>query len=428
MLIPVMAEQQEQVPRVIDVMVLGAGRMGSVHIRAMREISQRYLEPVFNISLRLSAVERDPQKWAALPDDVAVFADLEQALQEAPRPEIAMLAFNDDQHAEALHTLFDRHPDIQAVFSEKPLTETLAEAQGLLDDLSRRYLSMNTVINFSPVLNDDAPPGLPPDAQLIGFEAVWGKDRTADTRPSIGVPSESVHAISLITDMFGQRNLALKHGHAVVGDLTANARDVIYDMQAVFEGESDLPVRFDTSYVLDSQHRRVTAYYESAGYVYAAEYSFDVKGADGRVTDLCHVYQIDEDEGLISPVGGVAPQPIAMGNGQNQLTNDRVTAYNLLSLIDYLGIADKPTEAMISKRLISLDAVMAIQGEIEQINVGNALLGLTRRDTSPDHLRPPLYKALAETTGAEIKARLAGLRSDSQHVAAVPKPGGFKPR
>lgn len=414
--------------RTIDVMVLGAGRMGQVHIRALREISAQYLEPTFGISLRLSVVERDPQKWAAIPDDVTVYADLTSALEQGPKPEIAMLAFNDDQHALALDTLFKMHPDIQAIFSEKPLTETLAEAIAIKDELKKRYLSMNTVINFSPVLNHKTNIDLPPDAKLIGFEATWGKDRTADTRPSIGVPSESVHAISLITDMFGQKNLRLREGSAVMGDLSVAAKNVIYDLKATFQDDQGgVPVRFETSYVLESQQRRVTAFYEAAGDVYAAEYSFDTK-FEGRNADVYKLYRVDAATGAVETIRTSAPEQIAMGNGQTQLTNDRVTSYNLLSLIDYLGVADAATEELIAARLISLDAVLDIQAEIEQINAANPALKIVRQDADPAKLRKADYSSLSETSPAEVMQRVAALRGVEKPEARVQKPAAFTSR
>jgi len=394
------------------VLVLGAGVMGQRHISSLREIAEKVLKPQ-GITLDIAAVDKKEEARHGLPADVKAYADLDEALA-ARKPDIALMAFNDDQHIDAFRKLFSACPDLKAVLTEKPLTEHLREAREIEPALRSRYLSMNTVINFSPVfdrLHDVLPEvekqmgGLKP----IGFEAIWGKDRTADTRPSIGVPSESVHALSVIADMFGHSRLSLETGAAKKGYLSAKAEDVIYEVDAQFRsGKTGAPVSFHSSYVFDRQYRKVTAFYAAGnGDVVAAELDFDVKH-NGRNADRLRLHRINPGTGALQTLVDEYPEHIMNGAAPGMLKNDRITAFNSLSLIDFTTPAYK-RDPRLAERLSNLDAALEVQAEVEQINARNRLLAITKADADPENLVKPKYTSLAEAAPDAVLARIHAL-------------------
>ena len=110
------------------------------------------------------------------------------AFERRRRPvDIVIMALNDNQHFGALTQLKQRAPGLKALFSEKPLTETVAQSQIIEPWLRPKFVTLNTVINLSPVFREmDAlarPGGLLHGATPIGFEAVWEKDRTKNAAP-----------------------------------------------------------------------------------------------------------------------------------------------------------------------------------------------------------------------------------------------------
>ncbi len=408
-------------------LVLGAGVMGQRHIASLIEIAEKVLAPR-GIHLDISAVDRRDDMRNVLPPGVKSYADMDDALA-ACKPDIAVMAFNDDQHISAFRKLFAACPDLQAVLTEKPLTEHLREAREIEPELRKRYLSMNTVINFSPVFDrlkevmpqiEQSQGGLRP----LGFEAIWGKNRTADTRPSIGVPSESVHALSVITDMFGHARLSLEAGRAQKGYLSTKATDVIYEIDATFRsGKSGVPVQFHASYVFDAQHRKVTAYFAAGnGSVVAAELDFDVKH-NGQNADRLRIHSIDRVTGAVNTLVDEYPDKIVNGAPAGLLRGDRITAFNSLSVIDFLTPAGKRDPALAS-RLSNLDAALEVQAEVEQINAQNKLLNVRQADADPHNLGEPKYISIADASAPDVIARMGLL--ESLQKPALPRPA-WKP-
>lgn len=421
--------QARPVQKHFHVLVLGAGVMGQRHIASLIEIADKVLAPQ-GITLDIAAVDRRDDMLKALPARVTSFADMDSALA-AQKPDIAVMAFNDDQHISAFRKLFAVCPDLQAVLTEKPLTEHLREARELEPELRKRYLSMNTVVNFSPVFDrlkeimpsiDAAEGGLKP----LGFEAIWGKNRTADSRPSIGVPSESVHALSIISDMFGHARLSLEQGAAKKGYLSEKAVDVIYEIDSTFRsGKTGAPVLFHASYVFDSQHRKVTAYYAAGnGDALAVELDFDVKH-NGQNADRLRIHRIDRTTGAIETLVDEHPSQIVNGAAPGLLRADRITAFNSLSMIDFLTPPQKRDPAL-AARLSNLDAALEVQAEVEQINPQNRLLKVTAVDADPKTLGKPRYASITEADAGAVLARLAAL--EGLQKPPPPRPAWKPPR
>lgn len=423
-------EQAAAGPKNLNVLVMGAGVMGRRHIESLKEISEKILEPRFGTHLDIAAVDKRPEMLAALPEGVKTFAALEDAL-DAQHPEIALMAFNDNAHRAAFQTLLARAPEVSAILSEKPLTETYAQARELEPELRKRYLSMNTVINFSPVFDrlreylpalEKETGGLKP----IGFEAVWGKDRTSDTRPTIGVPSESVHALSVVTDMFHQHSLEIEKASALRGKLTDVAPDVVYEIDATIRcGNEGLPMKFHSSYVFAQQERAVIAYYQAPDKtVFAVDLQFDVT-VNGKKTDRLQVHKISPVTGALETILDECPEHIVNGVAPGLLKNDRVTAFNSLSMLDYLTPADlrKPE---VSQRLSNLDTALEVQRQIEQISADNPAVSVTVENADPQRLHKPKYASPALASPAERLSRIRALTGNTSssrvRKVAVVKP------
>jgi predicted dehydrogenase len=403
-------DKKTKAPKNLKVLVLGAGVMGARHIRSLLEVSEKLLEPRYGVKLEITAVDRDEQKLQQLPEQLKGFEDLTAAI-DATQPDILVQAFNDEGHLESFKQVFAACPNLKAVLTEKPLTVTLDEAKEIETELRKRYLSMDTIINFSPAF--DRVEELKKKygvSQLLGFEGVWGKNRTVDPRPTIGIPSESVHALSIIADMFGQDDLELTRGEGLAGHLSNSAPDVIYEMNSRFVSrKTGIGMNFHASYALQQQERRVTAYYKSPKGIIAFEMDFDIKDKD-QIKDRLRVYLINPKTGAMKLLNEETPEHILNGAEPGLLRNDKITAFNSLSLLNY--IPDGPDLGPVAARLGTLDRALQVQGIIEQIKP-SANFQVKRQDADPAALHATMYPCLESTTATERLARITGLAAAS---------------
>ena len=394
----------------LNILVMGAGRMGKVHLRALLESKEKILKPQ-GYKVNISVADKNASALENINTDVTKFLSTEEALESGKDFDIAVMAYNDDQHLEAFKSLFKKQPNIKAIFSEKPLTETLSEAEELKPWLEDKYLSINTVINFSPVFDKLASikeefGELYGELKPFGFEAVWGKNRISDTRPSIGVQSESVHALSVVSDMFGQDELILQEGQGAKGYLSTGAQDVPHEMKASFKSKSTgLKINTHLSYTFDKQERRVTAYFNTEDFlsILAAEMDFDIRDESG-IYDTLKIYEINRFTGVARLQEEKKLNEVYTSDKSGVLNNDKVTAFINLSLQDYLN-KNSATPELIKNKLGNIDRAMSVQKIIEQIRPEAGHIEYKKKDADPENLITPKYKTIAESNSEEKMER-----------------------
>lgn len=397
----------------LNILVLGAGVMGSVHLKALERYGQ-WLQANHGIVLQLGVVDKDPAKLAKVSEKVSKFTTLDAALEDfAPgQPMHGMVAaFNDDQHASAFRKIFARRSEVNFILSEKPITETLAQTRELESEFNKRYVSLNTIIHFSPVFDvyNDWRHGLH-DAQVLGYTAVWGKDRTKDTRPTIGVRSESIHALGVIAEMLEGDQLQVKAARLKTGYLSPGSEDVPFDAQLVLQGRrEDRKALFHCSYELPDQNRRVTQFLRDQRGLVAAEFNFDaVKQPDqpGKLDQL-RIYRLEPFVGVTALEQDLVPSRVATSLPDGVLPNDKVGAWIGRSMNDVLDKVYGIRPAAPIGNLTYLAEATALQETIESINprqrLGMLVLAGMRADPAKTQAAFP---SLNEARPAQISELL----------------------
>jgi hypothetical protein len=207
------------------------------------------------------------------------FENIDDALL-ATRPDMVLNAANNEGHIEVIRAL-QYHPDVKGFLGEKPLVGDERDEAEAHDHLRGRFVSMNMVTNFSEAVSDlRAWIGNNPQIELVGIDAVWGKDRTNDMRPTPGIVNDIVHPVGLIQAIYGvdQWNLqdrAKGHQGVLSIDRDGKTVDCVYHYRAAFHTNA-APVRLDCSFGWKDQVRRVSAFYkDKEGQYYATDLFLD---------------------------------------------------------------------------------------------------------------------------------------------------------
>jgi len=412
----------------INMLMMGHGKMGKPHLAALLRYGQ-WLQAVHGVTLNVGVVEKDPVKLAAAPAGVQRFENMEDALSGfAPGLPLhgVVSAFNDRDHAPAYRRLFAQRPEVSFILAEKPITETIEEARELLPEFSKRYVSLNTIINFSPAFDVYHASKSMMETYFgplapIGYQSVWGKDRTQDARPSIGVRSESIHALGVIQEVLSGEDLSLVGGKMKVGYLAAGAQDVPFSVDLHLRtSRTSVPVDFDCSYELPDQSRRITQYLRSGkGEVFAAEFQFDcITQKDAGRLDQLSIFQIDPSTGHKSLLLRDAPAQVETSLPFGVMPNDKIGAWIGRSMTDVLHQQFGVMPQQPVRNMSYLNTATVMQELIETIDVSNHRLDRVFGQQADPSCNPPKYMSVDDMEPTALRLLL----NRYQGTASAPKP------
>ncbi len=444
------------------VIQFGHGYMGAIHLDAL--VNATRVEPSLDIVVVEPWPERRGAAEAALRTagiDPAgrVFATGPDALQVwngDHAPFAAVMACFDREHDPMLRLLRDEVPGLRAVFSEKPLTEHVAQARSLepwLDGLD--LVTMNTVIHFSPAIAQFRkllePNNHLDGARLVGAEGAWMGNYTSDNRPLIGVRGDALHPLGVASEVLGIGKVEMVSGSGLHGVLNPGApeyRQIIHELtDSKWRGtESFVPLRLRSSYSGGTQfdaatggdvnvrERRVIGFYNQKGRMLAAEFNFDLS-RDGQTIDTLHLYQLNQmrkPQLLLGYTG--YKQDIDIGLAPAHATHDKARAFVGQSLRAALD----PENPEHRRHLTTFRQAMDIQVAVDRITPETRQL--TLRQVSGPQNASQLSEArmmgtignivhfgdtLAHTPPTEWAQRLGWVRRASTsaieaHVTATP--------
>ncbi|MEV6677932.1 Gfo/Idh/MocA family oxidoreductase [Streptomyces erythrochromogenes] len=274
------------------VLLVGLGKAGGRFLRSLR-----YLEETFS-ALELAGVcDTDGLRFGQLQgSSTQCFTDLRTALEETA-PDVVCVCINEVGHYDALAVIAE-FPSVRAVLSEKPLTETLAQCEAVIDRLGDRLICVNFVERYSPVVEQFREWSVFHDAQVLRVEFHWGKYRFMDPRPTMGVLSEISHPVDLVRILIGARPDAMftvraasgsRSRFSVVDRALLDTVDVAYTVDGV-------PVRGHSSFLWEGRDRRIVLYGRTslAGALFQAVLAFDRPSWD---CDSLRVTRVDESTG-----------------------------------------------------------------------------------------------------------------------------------
>jgi predicted dehydrogenase len=241
--------------------------------------------------IRLAGVCDFRPPVGALMEGLPYFRSVEAAC-EAVRPAAAIVAVNEEAHADVLGRLLVASSAV--ILCEKPLTATLDEATEVGSLLRGRGLTVNFVERQSRILEDYFAWSRPQNLVVRRVDFFWGKHRLGDARPTIGVMSELVHPLDLIDYLFGFRDFTVRHAFALASAYTP-IHPSTPDTVSLVALADDYPVIGSASFAWPSRMRRVIGLLaDDRGRTFRATFDFDCPRWD---EDQLQIEEIDATTG-----------------------------------------------------------------------------------------------------------------------------------
>jgi predicted dehydrogenase len=281
-----------QVTGALDVLVIGVGYAGKRFIDVIR-----YMQQDTPSSVRLTGVvDRDAAALAAAEVMAPHFADLGEALRSA-KPSAVVVCVNEQHHCDVLSQVCAA--GVPVILCEKPLTATTKEAELLESTLCQRFVSVNLVERFSPVVEACRQwLSAHPDQRVRRIEFFWGKHRVRDPRPTIGACSELIHPIDLVRHIFDTRALRVRSAFGLISDIQPVGEEVL-DSVSVMMTSGDVAIVGQSSFAWSSRDRRIVAYAGNAKALHRLMLQFDSPHWD---CDRLTISRIDKATGIYEDV------------------------------------------------------------------------------------------------------------------------------
>lgn len=256
--------------RAYRLLLIGYGYSGRRFLRALQHLQR--LRP--DVCAALAIVDIAADKLQHLPKECRSFDNLRQALGEF-QPTAVVVAVNEGSHYEVLMQLPSA---VEAILCEKPLTATVAEGDKVRVKLGDRRVLVNFVERYSPLVADFLRwQNKMPDLVPSRVEFFWGKDRLADSRPSVGVCSEMTHALDLVDRLIGCPAWRVVAASATRSNLASHGARRMDSIDVLLQA-SGIPIVGHSSFVWPRRHREIVIDFRvesSPSLLYRATLNFD---------------------------------------------------------------------------------------------------------------------------------------------------------
>lgn len=352
----------------------------------------------FNLPVLTDLLQRTPQ-----------YSDIGAALADH-NPDILINTTNNQAHIEMIRAL-ELCPAAQAFLTEKPLVNQTSEEAEAEIRLRDHFVSMNMVTNFSAAaaalrtwIAEN------PQLKLIGIDAVWGKDRRDDLRPTPGIANDIVHPVGLVQSVFGAQDWVLQNVQGLYGTLSTSrdgqSVECAYHFTMDFTTNA-ASVRMDTSFAWLDQARRVTGFFQDTDGSYkVAELFLDEANAQGsgKRADFFRIYDVPAD---VSDARLSYESPLA--------TEDKIARFLQLSIAAYKSGAPAAEYGLVG--LAEEREIGKIYGVLYPCTDKAGLLAdphLHVKEFDPAQSpKVPLFSRLDQVSLVELKSRIESFKPAS---------------
>lgn len=279
------------------VLIVGFGRAGERFYRALRFLWDQH--DAIDI---VGVCDVNAEQFQQIDDPRIVrTTNLRWALAKL-QPQIVCVCVNEVSHIAALEAVAECE-SVRAVFSEKPLTETLEQCERAIPMLGSRLVAVNFVERYSPVVDMFRQWQESVAAEVMRVKFLWAKYRFMDPRPTMGVLSEISHPIDLTRYLIGasadaevviHQASGTRSRFSVVDRPLLDTVDVNYSVDGV-------DVRGSSSFLWDDRSRRIILYgrQQASRELFQAVFDFDNPQWD---CDTLRVWRMDESSRARYPV------------------------------------------------------------------------------------------------------------------------------
>jgi len=270
------------------VLIVGCGFAGIRFFRVLEYLQNQYSDL---ISLE-GICDTNQNKLIEFTNKVKVFSDINEALKIDPN--VIVVAVNEYAHFEVLNQLEKKLEGRRLLLCEKPLTETLSQAQNLKKMFSTFDLSLNFVERFSPIIDKFFDwKRQHPNLQPMRVEFFWGKYKIADKRPTMGVLSELSHPLDLIDYLFGFESWEIINVMGLKSNFSPYEESLLDSMDFIIKTEN-YPIIGHSSFVWSERKREIKVILSNGkSEIYQVVFTFDIPKWD---CDKIEIFTINYDK------------------------------------------------------------------------------------------------------------------------------------
>ena len=357
---------EDETVSVLDALIVGAGRSGLRFLRAALVAQPAH------VALRIRTVidENRSRLTAIEGNSIACVSSLEDAICLGPY-DLIVLCVNESRRYSVFEELAARGVATKRIISEKPLTETLTQAEFV----ERRFDGTPIVVNFveraSRVVSEFRNWLRDNNHVVKRATFFWGKNRIGDRRPTIGVLSELSHPIDLVlhlADVAPGSSYRVLAAHGTSSRLSSHTQ--VYDTLHIgITVENGPLIDGSSSYTWPSRDRRLLVF---SGLPTGPATHLSVLIFDQPIWDLdsLHIFDLARDPGRMVDVHRLRIR--AADIPEERLTIHKVTRF-LETAIEELNRAP-------SGNLADLRQAMYVQRILHDIDVVAATTNRSWRD------------------------------------------------
>lgn len=236
-------------------LIVGLGRSGSRFVRAVQHLNRSH----FDIELKAVADHKTERLEAFRQNGIDAFSCYRDALK-TKKFDIIINCLNEHDHYGLFRFVAKNDVYFRRIISEKPLTETLQQAEKIKKLYDNKAVSINFVERYSSIVDDVRKKLRDDNLTIARANFFWGKYRVHDHRPTMGALSEISHPIDLIlwlAQVKPDTRYQLKVGPVVTSDFSPHANSAMDSISVAASFDNGLLMTGSSSFVWEGRDRRL---------------------------------------------------------------------------------------------------------------------------------------------------------------------------
>jgi predicted dehydrogenase len=225
-------------------------------------------------------VDIDQAKLANIPcHSMMTSTSLDEVLERSAF-DIIFICTNDIAHFDVFQKLYRYSPRIKRIICEKPIAETLSQANLIAAKFDNTHVAVNFVERYSPIVRNLQTWMASRDLCIKRALFNWSKQRINDARPTMGIFSELSHPLDLVMYMAGIQvgaDYRVVNAASIQSSFTRSGAVVPDSVSMAIEFDDNVLVSGFCSYLWSERDRRIVLYLapRSGPIRYLAKLTFD---------------------------------------------------------------------------------------------------------------------------------------------------------
>lgn len=261
----------------ISACVIGCGKAGARFIKAINYLHKTGA----GIEIKF-ACDTNPLhlESCGVGSGVKKYSDYKNAFTENSDVDFIFVCVNEHAHYEILSYIKDQSIKYLRIISEKPLTETLSQANHISELYKNEDITLNFVERYSPIVSDYHEWKRENNLAPVKANFFWGKYRIHDPRKTMGVLSEISHPLDLtlyLMDIKPHEEISLEQAIGQKSDYSPYKADLIDTVSISLKLKEQFVITGHSSFVWETRRRTISVFLQDSNQVcrYMAVCNFD---------------------------------------------------------------------------------------------------------------------------------------------------------